>query len=214
MLKGLHTLLGDRIEERRYIALDLSRDSVRNLNALDLPQDIWYIIFKILCPQLMAKDGTLPWRHVWATTGEDWSHKSAPVASCADPGLHAIRTMRLVCRTFNEIASPHMCPILNINADPTSLENTEQLCRNSLIMQGVYCVQVWVQSYYIKFASNKRGWARSRLRQLRRAVPQEVLDDEATAQRWWNQTTIRGYTNSILAGEPTIDVAVANEAVK
>ncbi|KAH1289700.1 hypothetical protein KXX44_004999 [Aspergillus fumigatus] len=56
-----------------------------------------------------------------------------------------IRQIRLVCRLFNDLASPLLCPILRVDLDQESLNGAVELCKRPRIAGGVHAIQVGLQ---------------------------------------------------------------------
>ncbi|OBT77349.1 hypothetical protein VF21_03453 [Pseudogymnoascus sp. 05NY08] len=53
-----------------------------------------------------------------------------------------IQNARLVCRLFNQLASPHLCPELKVQLDQTSLSFVDEVSRNPLVAAGVRTIHV------------------------------------------------------------------------
>ena len=103
-----------------------SQDHPSHLNMADLPEDILREIFE--------------WFFDASHRDQDIRHVDAPKASSDD--FKTLQTLRLVCRSFCEVASPLLVPVLKVRLSPESLHRVDQLARNPSIAAGVRVVQV------------------------------------------------------------------------
>ncbi|CAI6094317.1 unnamed protein product [Clonostachys chloroleuca] len=101
----------------------LQRGNIRALHVLDLPMDILEDIFDNF--QHQPKSGGVDW--------EQEQHK----ARDRKFRLETIRSVRLVCRAFNRLASPLLCPILHLSIDQQSIDRVQKVVGNPLISAGV-----------------------------------------------------------------------------
>jgi hypothetical protein len=178
-----------RVNLLRARANSLSKPRIRHLNALSLPTEIWSMILEYLQPELAAEDGSMLWGQIWRDTGDPWDSSicfpGAENELVSHPGLQTIRNLRLVCRHFNALSSPYMCPILNITLKSTSIRHAEKLCRHPLILKGIICVQIWLQSYSKELAERMELWAHMRELELSQLLPVKQRLPESNLRLWW-----------------------------
>ncbi|KAK7216777.1 hypothetical protein V2G26_004780 [Clonostachys chloroleuca] len=106
----------------------LQRGHIRALHVLDLPMDILEDIFDNFQHQPMS--GAVDW--------EQEQHK----ARGGKFRPETIRSARLVCRAFNRLASPLLCPILHLSIDQQSIDRVQKVVGNPLISAGVRGVRL------------------------------------------------------------------------
>ncbi|GES60552.1 hypothetical protein ATEIFO6365_0006001100 [Aspergillus terreus] len=111
-------------------ATTLSRPSIRALTLLDLPNDL-------LCKMLdYFRD---------SRTDRGWIKQHHARSPDNQISHRTIQSARLVCRLFNDLATPLLCPILRVNLDQESLDRTTRLCRSPRVVAGVRAVLVDVR---------------------------------------------------------------------
>jgi hypothetical protein len=72
----------------------------------------------------------------------DPSKYRKPRATEARNRLEFLGTNRLVCRSFNELISPLLCPVVSVSLSLGSMDRLERLSRNPLIAQGIRGVSI------------------------------------------------------------------------
>ncbi|OBT81924.1 hypothetical protein VE02_09683 [Pseudogymnoascus sp. 03VT05] len=110
------TIMEDANMEGDMANQEYPHDETRPLNILHLPMDILDIIF-------------------------DQIDNSTWIGLYFEPRKN-IQNARLVCRLFNQLASPHLCPELKVQLDQTSLSLVDEISRNPLIAAGVRTIHV------------------------------------------------------------------------
>ncbi|CAG9982182.1 unnamed protein product [Clonostachys byssicola] len=106
----------------------LQRGKIRALHILDLPTVILEYMFDNFQQQPIS--GAVDW--------EQEQHK----ARDRKFRLETIRSARLVCRAFNKLASPLLCPILHLRIDQQSIDRVQNIVGNPLISAGVRGVRL------------------------------------------------------------------------
>ncbi|RSL73909.1 hypothetical protein CEP54_000126 [Fusarium duplospermum] len=157
----------------RKRAMDLSRDTLRSLTVLDLPMEILVQIFGYFQHQ------DIEIRH---NSNIYWPSKVQSVSKASEP-LLIIYNTRQVCSLFNTLASPLLCPFLNLKLDQESLDRAEILLSNPYISSGVVGIQVSLEYRPIELAESFRQfaiWRMGDLGQLNHAVdwPIDAIDGE------------------------------------
>ncbi|KAJ4289979.1 hypothetical protein N0V88_006780 [Collariella sp. IMI 366227] len=115
----------------RSRALDLSRDKLQPRNITDLPVEILNNIFKDL------QEDAIPGDHQevrWSgfTSNTVYSRKLR----------RAVGRIRLVCRTFCELTSQFMFPLIRLQVNQSSLGLLEKVSRNPRMAEGVKGFQI------------------------------------------------------------------------
>ncbi|KAL5360765.1 hypothetical protein BJX96DRAFT_175609 [Aspergillus floccosus] len=113
-------------------AMALSRPSIRALTLLDLPNDL---LSKVLDDFRDSR------------TDRGWIKRYHTRSSDDQIRHRTIQNARLVCRVFNDLASPLLCPILRVNLDQESLDRVTQLSRSPMVAAGIRAVLVDVRYY-------------------------------------------------------------------
>lgn len=106
----------------------LSRPFLKNLNILDLPDEILLSIFEYV---------------------EDWDIDTE-VSVSAYPNAQRkedISNTRLVCRRFCHVSSQLLVRIVRVNFTKTSLERLDQISRHPTIAKGVHLVRISLHLY-------------------------------------------------------------------
>jgi hypothetical protein len=106
---------------------DIMRTTTHQTSILDLPNEILLDIFGYFDAKFPVHDPS--------------SYRRQP-ATYARERLEILGTNRLVCRTFNELISPLLCPVVSISLSSGSMDRLEGLSRNPLIAQGIRGVSV------------------------------------------------------------------------
>ncbi|KAI8655155.1 hypothetical protein NCS57_01263600 [Fusarium keratoplasticum] len=165
-------------EALRGKAMHLSHDTLRRLGILDLPMEILVRIFGFLQHQdIEVRDNSIIY----------WPSKVQSVSNASEP-LLTIYNARQVCRLFNTLASPLLCPFLNLKIEQESLDRAEILLENPYIASGVMGIQVSLEYRPIELAESFRRFAIVRMEHLgrmNRAVdwPIGVTDEEEQESR-------------------------------
>ncbi|KAL6354841.1 hypothetical protein LRP88_12198 [Fusarium phalaenopsidis] len=165
-------------EALRGKATHLSRDTLRRLRILDLPMEILVQIFGFLQHQeIEVRDKSIIY----------WPSKVQSVSNASEP-LLTIYNARQVNRLFNTLASPLLCPFLNLKIGQGSLDRAEILLENPYIASGVMGIQVSLEYRPIELAESFRRFAIVRMEHLGRMNrtvdwPISVTDEEDLESR-------------------------------
>ncbi|PYH47067.1 uncharacterized protein BP01DRAFT_411100 [Aspergillus saccharolyticus JOP 1030-1] len=121
----------------RKLAMKLSRPSIRPLTIFDLPNDLLLQIFEYFRDFRVNKREII-W---WAPSMPPWL---GPTLDPTDNQQYrkTIPSVRLVCRLFNELASPLLCSILLVQLDQQSIDRADQLSKCPHIAQGIRGIKV------------------------------------------------------------------------
>ncbi|KAL4795190.1 hypothetical protein BDV19DRAFT_389590 [Aspergillus venezuelensis] len=93
-----------------------------------------------------------------------------------------IQNVRLVCREFNEVVSPLLCPVLQVDLDQASLDRAVNLFYTPLVASGIHAIRVGLQCFPEELARDPERFMELRLRKVRRAVDEiEYRYDEPSA---------------------------------
>ena len=109
------------------MAIELLRNKTGQINVLDLPRGILFSIFD--CFRYLRVWGNSKWRY-------DRPNDDSTL------NCQTIQSARLVCRLFHQLASPLLCPILQVRIDQASLDLVNDISRSPLIAAGVRSIQV------------------------------------------------------------------------
>ncbi|KAK7189854.1 hypothetical protein PSPO01_04244 [Paraphaeosphaeria sporulosa] len=101
---------------------DTTQRPVHRTTILDLPKETLLEIFGHLVEKFPVHDPSQYYK---------------PRASEANDRLTLLGNNRLVCRAFNRIISPLLCPVVTVSLCSGSIDRLEGLLRNPLIAQGV-----------------------------------------------------------------------------
>jgi hypothetical protein len=166
----------DDIDKRRLAlragAMELSRAKMRPITILDLPADILRQIFDYFQDPKIAK-GQVDWGWGWPRgTDAEIARRTA---------CETIRRIRQVCKLFNDLASPLLCPILRVDLDQQSLDKAVQLSKCPRIAKGVRAIQVGLQYRPQELVSSCRRFKDYRKKQL------EEMAHSCSyhAETWW-----------------------------
>ncbi|KAK5992037.1 hypothetical protein PT974_05433 [Cladobotryum mycophilum] len=113
-------------------AMTLSREHIRPLHILNLPEEILQRIFL----HFQAPDISSMSRIQWE---EDHRPKRAKRRR------RNVQNARLVCRLFNELASPHLSPYLKVQIDKALLNRFEAISQRPHLAKGVCGIWVGLQ---------------------------------------------------------------------
>ncbi|KAH1337978.1 hypothetical protein KXV68_001653 [Aspergillus fumigatus] len=108
----------------------------RPTTIVDLPVDILLQIFGYFQDARVGRRAQIDCRSPHRGCEEDIACQTA---------RETIRQIRLVCRLFNDLASPLLCPILRVDLDQESLNGAVELCKRPRIAGGVHAIQVGLQ---------------------------------------------------------------------
>lgn len=128
-------------------ATEVSRDKTRTrrMQLLDLPIDILRDIFDYF----PGTDETGPTTGVWSVWGfDDYLNEEGT------DHLQTIQSARLVCRLFQELASPLLCPVLRVRLGQASLDHVDGLSKNPAIAAGVRGIQIVLDYYLAELATD------------------------------------------------------------
>jgi hypothetical protein len=113
-----------------------SRNARVPINVVDLPIDILYNIFDYFQGDEVTFWGKGEWR-------VNFNYRRASGRSTVSINhRQTIQSARLVCRICHQLASPLLCPIVQVRLDQASLERTNHLSRSPLIAAGIHGIQV------------------------------------------------------------------------
>ncbi|KAL2670657.1 hypothetical protein Neosp_014446 [[Neocosmospora] mangrovei] len=143
-------------EALRRRAMHLSRDTSRRLSIVDLPMEILVHIFGYLQHQAIKVSN----KNIIY-----WPSKVQSVSNATGP-LLTVYNARQVCRLFNTLASPLLCPILNLKIEQKSLDRAENLLANPNIASGVMGIQVSLEYRPLELAESFRRFAIVRMGHL------------------------------------------------
>ncbi|KAJ4329101.1 hypothetical protein N0V84_000460 [Fusarium piperis] len=177
--------------------MDLSRDTSRGLSVIDLPVEILVQVFSYFQHQDFG---------VRYNGSIYWPSKVVSIANADEP-LLTIYNARQVCRLFNTVASPLLCPFLNLKLDQESLDRAEILLANPHIASGVVGIQVSLEYRPIELAEDINQFAAARrddLGQMNSAVAWCVDEDgpESDHLQAGNYLAIAGAWNHFLGLRP------------
>lgn len=106
---------------------DTLQTNPHRTSILDLPDEILLDIFG-------CSDSKFP--------VHDPSKYRKPCITEASDRLGFLGTNRLVCRTFNRLISPLLCPVLSVSLCSRSIDRLEGLSRNPLITKGIHGISI------------------------------------------------------------------------
>jgi hypothetical protein len=106
---------------------DTVHTTLHQISIADLPDEILLDIFGCSGPTFPIHDP---------------SEYRKPGITDASDRLEFLGTNRLVCRTFNRLISPLLCPVVSVSLCPRSIDRLEGLSRNPLIAQGIRGVRI------------------------------------------------------------------------
>jgi hypothetical protein len=115
--------------------MELSRHKTRPINILDLPTDILHNVFDHFRDPQTTVQGKVKFTHKRKYRGR---------RDDSTDRRQTIQSARLVCQLFNQLASPLLCPILQVQLDQASLDLANDISRSPLIAAGVRGIQVVV----------------------------------------------------------------------
>lgn len=145
-------------EALRRRAMHLSRNTLGHLGILDLPMEILVQIFSHFQHQdIEVRDNNIIY----------WPSKVQSASNASEP-LLTVYNARQVCRLFNKLASPHLCPFLNLKIEQESLDRAEILLDNPNIASGVMGIQVSLEYRPIELAESFRRFAIVRMEHIAR----------------------------------------------
>lgn len=101
---------------------DITQMAARPTSILDLPKEILLDIFGCFHSKFPTHDPSV---------------YRKPQPTQAKNRLNFLGTNRLVCRAFNELISPLLCPVVSVSLSSESMDRLEGLSRNPLIAQGI-----------------------------------------------------------------------------
>lgn len=135
------------------------------LHILNLPEDILYEIFNHFhCDKIHR--GLFD-----ATIHNDWTK------------LQTVKAARLVCHTFNRLASPLLCPTLRVRLDHVSLDFVAKVAENPLTAKGVHNIEVVVDYYPRELATDLLRFGQRRrndlIHRVRECCRYEMIEIEA-----------------------------------
>lgn len=114
-----------------------------SLLIVHLPPEVLRCIFDVLCQH---RDPLIRWQFDETDPG---------YSVCTD----TVRTARLVCRLFNELASRFLLPKLKLRLDQASLDFAATVARNSLVACGVHHIEIELSYRPKDMADNIKSFA-------------------------------------------------------
>ncbi|KAK0618926.1 hypothetical protein B0T14DRAFT_602861 [Immersiella caudata] len=126
-----------------------SQSGAPRLNAADLPEDILRCIFDYFV-----------------------GHPNHPVGPRCDDDFRTLQTLRSVCRSFCNVASPLLIPTLRASISPESLRRIEHVTKSPLIAAGIRTIQISTAYRPKELAEDVKAYTdlqRKALRSLERA---------------------------------------------
>ncbi|KAL5048681.1 hypothetical protein BDW71DRAFT_205375 [Aspergillus fruticulosus] len=139
----------------RHQAIVLSRSHIRPITMFDLPIELLRNILDQFRDPAMEQS-IIPWQNLGR-----W-HKDL-----RRENQKTIQNVRLVCRTLNELASPLLCPVLQVNLDQASLDRAVHLSHSSRVASGIRAIRVGLQCFSGELASDLSRFTEFRLSKLR-----------------------------------------------
>ncbi|VUC30786.1 unnamed protein product [Clonostachys rosea] len=136
------------------------------------PTEIWELIFKKLSEEI-------PDHMQWFSY-----HFTEPEALPSQ--LLAIQKLRLVCRTFNNLASPLLCPYLYLDISYESIDRAKELLKNPRIARGLRGIQLSLAYRPENFAYSRSEFSRNwetKLRDACSGLKFELKQD--TKPKYW-----------------------------
>jgi hypothetical protein len=148
----------------------LSQPKIRSPTILDLPNELLlYILYHFEDP--IIEGGPVDWLVI------RWKPLDIRVES-----RKTIANLRLVCRAFNDLASPMLCPVLRIDINQQSLDRVVNLSKYSpAVASGVQAICVGLHCFPRELASSLSRFTEFRLGQLRdvkNACERHLMDTE------------------------------------
>ncbi|CAG9984489.1 unnamed protein product [Clonostachys byssicola] len=110
----------------RNRANELSRQDVRALNLLDLPMELLANVFDFFKHPALSIQG-----------GVDWKMEEIGASNARSKRFRTLKNARLVCRLFNDLASPLLCPILRLNVESASLDRLRAISASPSLRSGI-----------------------------------------------------------------------------
>ncbi|KAK0642042.1 hypothetical protein B0T16DRAFT_420936 [Cercophora newfieldiana] len=92
-------------------------------------------------------------------------HNSQP--DTENDEFKTLQALRLVCRSFYEVASPFLTPVVRVRINPESLDRVDQLTKNPLIAASVRIVQISVAYRPKELAENPSAYRDLHMRTVR-----------------------------------------------
>jgi hypothetical protein len=150
-------LFDARVRALRSRAMHLSRDGVRPLKITDLPWDILRCIFECFRDEALESDDRVV---CW----DDYEYVGPEPPRYEQ--RRALKSARLACRLFCDLASPHLLPIVELELSQSSLEMLDEISRAPGIAAGVRGVKFWLAYRSKDLANDIRLFRDARLEQL------------------------------------------------
>ncbi|CAH0055960.1 unnamed protein product [Clonostachys solani] len=110
----------------RNRANELSRNDVRALNLLDLPVELLANVFDFFKHPALSIQG-----------GVDWKMEGNGESNTRSRRFETLKNARLVCRHFNTLVSPLLCPILRLNVEGASLDRLRKITASPSLRSGI-----------------------------------------------------------------------------
>lgn len=148
---------------------DNKDNTMQRRGILDLPEDVLRCIFDYFKDDDLYRDeGT--GRQIWPSYRSDRKDPE-------DANFKTVRSLRLVCRLLEQLASPLLVPVLGARISAESLRRVDGLTRNSHIAAGVRLVQVFLDYRPREMAQSLDVYRRNQrwvVRNLQNSCWQEV----------------------------------------
>ncbi|KAL2795539.1 hypothetical protein BJX66DRAFT_301855 [Aspergillus keveii] len=133
----------------------LSQSGIRPLTVLDLPNELLRNILDDFQDPVI-EEGAVEWGQLGSYLNDDDRLENRRV----------IQNLRLVCRAFNELASPLLCPVLQADVNQKSLDRAVSVSNCPLVASGVRAICVGLHCFPVELASNLARFMEFRLEKL------------------------------------------------
>jgi hypothetical protein len=115
--------------------MQLSRGGIRPLKITDLPFDILRCIFEYFRDDpLLSGDRAVCW--------DDYEYSEPDVPRWGQ--RRDLKSARLACRLFCDLASPHLLSVVELELSPSSLDMLDGISRAPRIAAGVRAIRLWL----------------------------------------------------------------------
>jgi hypothetical protein len=132
----------------------LSQPKVRPLTILNLPNELLRNILDDFQDPVI-EDGAVEWGELGGYTSDDRLENR-----------RVIQNLRLVCRAINELASPLLCPVLQVDVNQKSLDRAVSVSNCPSIASGVRAICVGLHCFPVELASSLARFMEFRLEKL------------------------------------------------
>ncbi|KAL3483829.1 hypothetical protein BJX62DRAFT_219504 [Aspergillus germanicus] len=132
----------------------LSQPRIRPLTILDLPNELLRNILDDFQDPVI-EEGAVEWGYLGSYLSDDRLENR-----------RVIQNLRLVCRAFNELASPLLCPVLQVGVNQKSLDRAVGVSNCPLVASGVRAICVGLHCFPVELASSLGRFMEFRLEKL------------------------------------------------